>query len=119
MSVPTLYMLERRPYKTGGVAGVWVSLYQCGDPVVCQTSRVRISGPRVPVVRTLFPATLLLCQPITAPILNPTVECVQETSIGPKILECRLECSHLFSFSIVCTVLSYQMFVMRTSAVNE
>ena len=32
MSVPTLYMLERRPYKTGGVAGVWVSLYQCGDP---------------------------------------------------------------------------------------
>ena len=87
-SVPTLYMLERRPYKTGGVAGVWVSLYQCGDPVVCQTSRVRISGPRVPVVRTLFPATLLLCQPITAPILNPTVECVQETSIGPKILEC-------------------------------
>ena len=29
-SVPTLYMLERRPYKTGGVAGVWVSLYQCG-----------------------------------------------------------------------------------------
>ena len=32
LSVPTLYMLERRPYKTGGVAGVWVSLYQCGDP---------------------------------------------------------------------------------------
>ena len=77
---------------------------------VCQTSRVRISGPRVPVVRTLFPATLLLCQPITAPILNTTVECVQETSIGPKILECRLDCSH---FSIVCTVLSYQMFVYK------
>ena len=81
-SVPTLYMLERRPYKTGGVAGVWVSLYQCGDPVVCQTSRVRISGPRVPVVRTLFPATLLLCQPITAPILNTTVEWVLYQCLG-------------------------------------
>ena len=102
MSVPTLYMLERRPYKTGGVAVCGYLYTSVVTRAVCQTSRVRISGPRVPVVRTLFPATLLLCQPITTPILNPTVECVQEISIGPKILECRLECSH---FSIIYTVL--------------
>ena len=47
-----------------------------GDPGGVSDQRVRISGPRVPVVRTLFPATLLLCQPITTPILNPTVACV-------------------------------------------
>ena len=86
-------------WRCGRCVGIFIPVWV--TRVVCQTSAVRISGPRVPVVRTLFPATLLLCQPITTPILNTTVECVQETSIGPKILECRLDCSH---FSIVCTV---------------
>ena len=61
-------------WRCGRCVGIFIPVWV--TRAVCQTSRVRISGPRVPVVRTLFPATLLLCQPITTPILNPTVEWV-------------------------------------------